>query len=338
MDAYVAAVSRAIAAQPFEITALDTVYFGGGTPSALGGARVAALLGAIDARFGIAADAEVTIECNPHSALLPDFRLMRAAGANRLSMGMQSVDDAQLALLGRLHSAADVPRAVEAARMAGFERLSLDLMLATPHQTLADIDRAVGLCAALAVEHISAYLLKIEENTPFARGNVAADCPDEDGQVAAYRHAVEVLAAHGYAQYEISSFAREGHVARHNLKYWNCDEYLGIGPSAHSFVAGRRRFFERDLAGFLAAKNPFDLLCDDGAGGDAEEYVMLRARLHEGIVFAKLAARYPDFNIAKLREKARPLAVGGLLCDDGIALRLTLDGFLLSNSVICDLL
>lgn len=338
MDAYTDAVVRAIKCAPFEVSRLDTVYFGGGTPSVLGGRRLAKLLEAAEKQYGILPGAEVTAECNPHSALKDTLREMKAAGFNRISLGMQSAVDAQLHTLGRLHSVHDVSSAVLAAQDCGFAHISLDLMLATPGQTPADIDTAVKLCESLGAEHVSAYLLKIEEGTPFAKQQIGAQCPDEDGQVLLYRHAVSSLAKAGYRQYEISNFAKDRKVARHNLKYWNCAEYLGIGPSAHSFIGGRRRFFPRDLAGFSAEKNPFRLLCDDGEGGSSEEYLMLHLRLTEGIYWADLAARYPDYPVKVLRKKAEPMRRLGLLELDNIGLRLTLDGFLLSNSVIVELI
>ena len=338
MDAYTGAVVRALNSVPFEIGRLDTVYLGGGTPSLLVGKRLAALLEAAKTRFGIAPDAEITAECNPHSTLKDTLRRMKSAGFNRISLGMQSAVDAQLHSLGRLHTVSDVVSAVHSAQDCGIEHISLDLMLATPGQTPADIDEAVRLFDRLDVEHVSAYLLKIEEDTPFARQNVSESCPDEDGQVLLYRHAVCTLEQAGYRQYEISNFARGGHVARHNLKYWNCAEYLGIGPSAHSFIAGRRRFFPRDLAGFLSAENPWALLCDDGAGGSPEEYLMLRLRLSEGIRWADFTSQYPDFGISELRKKAELMRKAGLLKLDESGLRLTLDGFLLSNAVISELI
>ena len=168
MDAYTRAAVRAIETAPFPVGELETVYFGGGTPSLLGGERVARLLDAARARFGIAPGAEVTAECNPHSTLERELHRMAEAGVNRISLGMQSADDRQLAALGRPHTAADVAAAVDAARRAGISHISLDLMLATPGQTPADVDRAADFCAALGAEHVSAYLLKIEPGTPFA--------------------------------------------------------------------------------------------------------------------------------------------------------------------------
>ena len=337
MDAYLAAVLRALECFPGPLGPLDTVYFGGGTPSLWGGRRMGAVLGAVAHRFGIRAGAEVTAECNPHSVLPRELAAMAAAGVNRVSLGLQSADEAQLRRLGRLHTAADVARAVEQVGRAGIRHISLDLMLATPGQTAADIDQAVALCGRLGVEHVSAYLLKVEPGTPFARQQVERECPDEDGQADVYLHAVRALAAGGWEQYEISNFAREGRVARHNLTYWDCRDYLGVGPAAHSFFAGRRRFFPRDLAAFCAAENPWALWEDDGPGGSWEEYVMLRARLSAGISRQELAVRYPRLDPAPLWERAKQLP-RHLVEVDGERIRLTTQGFLLSNPIIAALL
>ena len=337
MDAYTQALLHAIECQPFDIEGLDTVYLGGGTPSVLGARRLGEILEAVSGRFSVAGDAEITVECNPHSALLPTLRALYAAGANRLSFGMQSADDRQLARLGRLHTAADITAAVNCAVRCGFTHLSLDLMLATPGQRMEDIDRAAALCDSLGAEHVSAYLLKIEEGTPFERDGVARDCPDEDGQVQAYLHAAAVLAGYGYRQYEISNFARENRVGRHNLNYWDCGEYLGVGPSAHAFIDGRRCFFPRDLKSFLQAEDPFSLLVDDGPGGDAQEYLMLRLRLTEGVKWESLAARYPGYDREALLRRARKLPESLLVCTPE-GFHLTTEGFLLSNAVIGELL
>ena len=337
MDRYIGALERALKTQPYRIQQLDTVYFGGGTPSALGGRRLTRLMDAVRRTFTISPDAEITVECNPQSALEPVLRALRGAGVNRLSFGMQSADDRQLRALGRRHTAGGFAAAVKAARQCGFERLSFDLMLATPGQTNADIDSAVKLCAQLGAEHVSAYLLKIEQGTPFAERHIEAECPDEDGQAGLYLHAVEALARQGYEQYEISNFARGGCVARHNLKYWDGSEYLGVGPAAHSFVNGRRFFFPRDLAAFLQADEPFSLCVDDGLGGGAQEYILLRLRLTEGVVWKTLAARFPGYDARALHEKARRIP-DGLVVSDMRGLRLTPQGFLVSNAVIAQLL
>ena len=337
MDRYIDALERALKTQPYRVRRLDTVYFGGGTPSVLGGRRLTRLMDAVCRTFAVSPDAEITVECNPHSALEPVLRALRGAGVNRLSFGMQSADDKQLCTLGRRHTAEGFAFAVRTAQQCGFEHLSFDLMLATPGQTNADIESAVKLCARLGAEHVSAYLLKIEPGTPFAARHIEAECPDEDGQADLYLYAIEALARQGYGQYEISNFARGGCIARHNLKYWDGREYLGVGPAAHSFISGRRFFFPRDLAAFLQADEPFALCVGDGPGGGVQEYILLRLRLTEGVVWETLAARFPSYDARALREKARRIP-GGLLVSDMRGLRLTPQGFLVSNAVIGQLL
>lgn len=336
-ELYTRAVLESLRQVPFFVDSVDTIYFGGGTPSLLGGEGIARILDGASKSFPILPGAEITVECNPHSALKEEIRLMRSAGVNRLSFGMQSASDEHLKLLGRLHTVAEVSSAVTAAQQAGVEHISLDLMLATPGQEFSHIDAAVSLCSRLGVEHVSSYLLKIEEGTPFSKNNTAALCPNEDRQADLYQYAVKALESAGYQQYEISNFCRNGHISRHNLKYWDCQPYLGIGPSAHSFIDGRRRYFPRDLAGFLAAANPWELLQDDGAGGDLSEYLMLRLRLCEGISFKTLLKRYPQSDLQLLRKKARPFEKAGLLTMDDERIRLTVDGFLVSNGIICEL-
>ena len=338
MDAYTAALIRMVERTPHSLASLDTIYFGGGTPSLLGGRRICGILESIHHRFAVKSDAEITIECNPCSADEETLRLLHGAGVNRISMGMQSGSEAQLRLLGRAHTAAQLEQAVNAAHRVGFSRLSLDLMLALPGQTAADFDADVARCAALGAEHVSAYLLKIEPGTSFSRDNVAAICPDEETQAALYLHACDALESSGYRQYEISNFCRNDKISKHNYKYWDTQAYLGLGPSAHSFVGGQRFYFPRDLDAFLAVDDPFSLMIPDGAGGELEEYLMLRLRLREGIVWKSLSKRYPQADADMLRKKARPLVKGGLVMLDADGLRLTRQGMLLSNPVTAALL
>lgn len=339
MEAYTDALCRAMDCTPFGLGALETVYFGGGTPSVLGANRLGRILEHAARRFGLVGGAEITVECNPRSSLPEELRRLRSAGVNRLSIGLQSADEGLLRFLGRPHTAAKAAQAVEAAHIAGFRNISLDLMLALPGQTMEQIESAVDTCAALGAAHVSAYLLKVEEGTPFALRGVAAQCPDGDAQADLYLGAAKALEKCGYRQYEISNFARDGLVSRHNVNYWDCGEYLGLGPSAHAFAAGERFYFLRDLRAFLEAPNPFALAIADGAGGGAEEYLMLRLRLSEGVRWDSLESRYPAFNgAARLRKKARPLEEGGLAVCDDAGLRLTREGMLVSNSAISMLL
>lgn len=310
----------------------DTCYFGGGTPSLLGPKRVGTLLAAAGKTFGLH-QAEITLEVNPATVSFSHLQGYRAAGINRLSVGMQSGVDGELASLGRRHTAADTVRTVEAARRAGFENLSLDLMLGIPGQTEESLAQTLKLVRGLAPEHLSGYLLKIEEDTPFA-SLPAERFPGEEAQAALYTAACRGLEGMGLMQYEISNFARPGFSSRHNLKYWNGEEYLGLGPAAHSFLKGRRFFYPRDLEGFLSGRPP----AADGTGGDFEEYALLRLRLIEGLTEEGVATRFGGPIPARMRRRAKPLAAAGLMEEDERGLRLTREGFLVSNEILARLL
>ena len=218
------------------------MYFGGGTPILLGARRIERIVSTARRHFGLQ-NAEITLEANPASTLEETLRDLFAAGVNRLSFGMQSADEEELRILGRRHTAKEAALAVAHAQAAGFSNISLDLMLGIPQQTAQSVERSIGFCAETGITHISAYLLKIEEGTPFDRNGVAARCPDPDEQAERYLQAVEALARHGFCQYEISNFAKPGFHSRHNCKYWLGAEYLGLGPAAHSLMEGRRFFF-----------------------------------------------------------------------------------------------
>lgn len=335
MDGYLAALLRAIDAMPAEGYAASTVYFGGGTPS-LFGARLASALEALGRRMAIAADAEITLEANPATVSPELLARLRSAGFDRISFGLQDCEPAALARLGRRHSVSEGEAAVRMARAAGFDNISGDMMLATPGQTP---EKAAGLAcylAGLGLEHVSAYLLKIEPGTRFAREGVGALCPDDDEAADIYLAACGELAARGYRHYEISNFARPGYESRHNSAYWQLGEYLGIGPAAHSFFGGRRFFFPRDIDAFIAAENPWELTTDDGEGGTAEEYLMLALRLSEGADMSE-AERMGLDTLALLR-RARPLADAGLLDISGGRISMTERGWLLSNPVTAELL
>ncbi len=332
-DAYVKAVERAAerwAPRLAGRTAVS-VYFGGGTPSLLG-ARLADLLASLRRLFAVSPDAEVTAEANPGGRLTEWLPAWREASVNRLSMGMQSAVPSELRALGRRHTPKDVSDAVSAARAAGFENISLDLMLATPGQTPESARDSVDFATSLGAEHVSAYLLKVEPGTAFAARGVKE--ADEDMQADCYLAACEALEARGYLQYEISNFAKPGFASRHNVNYWDDGEYLGLGPGAHGFLDGRRFYYERDLPAFLKGAPPQD----EGPGGGFEEYVMLRLRLTAGLSETALLARTGrDFSAFDTAELAR-LQRGGFLARTPGRIALTRRGFLVSNAVIADLL
>ena len=240
MDAYTAALLRHLeeVAPRAAGMQVDTVYFGGGTPSYLGASRLARLLQAVQRRYNVVRDAEITLEANPDSAGdWKALRTLRRAGFNRLSLGLQSTDDALLRRIGRIHTYEQVQQAVTAARRAKLTNLSLDLIYGLPGQTMEDWQRTLADAVALAPEHVSCYGLKLEEGTPLWQQRQQLTLPDDDAQADMYLYAVAALEEMGYAQYEISNFARPGRESRHNLKYWRMQEYAGFGPGAHSDFA-----------------------------------------------------------------------------------------------------
>lgn len=227
-----------------------SVFFGGGTPSLIPGEQLARILDAIT----LAPGAEVTVECNPDSVDAAKFAAYRAAGVNRLSLGVQSMTSHVLAALNRTHDPANVERAVALARAEGFARINLDLIYGTPGETLAEWERTVEGALALQPDHISAYALTVEPATPLGKRVAAgAAAPDDDLQADAYAIADDAFAAAGMEWYEISNWARPGEACRHNLLYWTEGEYLGIGCAAHGHAAGRRWWNVRTPERYIAA-------------------------------------------------------------------------------------
>lgn len=335
MDAYTARVCGELArwGGRGRTLAIDTLYFGGGTPSLLGERRLSTVIEAAG-RYFTFSSAEITVEINPTRGKGLDIYQLRRCGVNRLSIGLQSSDPKELRLLGRRHTALDAAKVVEKARQAGFDNLSLDLMLAVPGQTAQSLEQSIRFCAGQGVEHISAYLLKVEPGTPFADHRDTLSLMDEDQEADQYLLACSLLEQEGYRQYEISNFSRPGRESRHNLKYWNGQEYLGIGPSAHSFFGGKRFYCPRDLPGFLSGPR----YLSDGEGGGEEEYAMLRLRLTGGLREDLYQRRYGRPIPAQYRTRAARYQSAGLTQCDEQGIRLTRDGFLLSNTLIGEIL
>ena len=317
---------------------LESIYFGGGTPTAIGAGHLCGLLGQIKAVFPLLPDCEISLEANPNSIDYAGMAQLRTSGFNRISFGVQSAVDSELEQLGRTHSSKDAEQVIHWARNAGFENISMDLMMGIPGQTLDSLQQSLSFAAAQKVQHISAYLLKIEEGTPYYRMRHQLALPDDDRQSDFYLAGVEYLARMGYAQYEISNFALPGFPCRHNLVYWNCGEYLGLGPSAHSFLRGVRSYYPRNLLGYLGCQQPVS----DGEGGSLAEYCMLRLRLAEGIIFTDAMRRGMTQEQAKaMRRGAESLAANQLCVTGQEKIALTPKGFLLSNlctSYLLDLL
>ena len=267
------------------------------------------------------------MEANPAAAAPEQLRRFRESGVNRLSFGVQSLSDSQLKRLGRLHTAQEAVETVCAAAAAGFDNLSCDLMLALPGQTPEELEQTIREMTRLPIVHISAYLLKIEPGTPFARQQIAAQCPDEDAAADLYLQAVEQLNAAGFAQYEISNFAKPGFESRHNCKYWHCEPYLGIGPSAHSCWNGKRFFVPSSAASFL--EQPVQSVeTEDDAPCTLEERLMLGLRLTEGVPAAWLAEK---------KAAVERYCKLGFLRRTGDRVAFTPKGFLVSNTILAEL-
>ncbi len=340
---FLRALRRQIESLPPDLAA-DTVYFGGGTPSLLRAQEISASLDALARHIELDAGAEITLELNPATCSQAKLRDLRAAGVNRLSVGVQSTDAAVLRAAGRLHGPREALETLDAAARAGFDNLSADLMLGLPGDTPEALARSIDEVAPRAA-HLSAYLLKVMEGTPFARA-LPARLPGEDEMAEIYLGAVERLARHGLEQYEISNFARgAARRSRHNLKYWRGGTWYGLGPAAHSAIGSRLWSFPRDLERYCAAYGPqFDPaagftapLTAEGERG-AAEHIMLSLRTTEGLSLKELYDLYKtDFSDAQ-RAFCLRLAGQGLARFDGERLSLTPRGMLVSNAILVELL
>jgi len=315
---------------------IDTVYFGGGTPTLLSLSQFNRLTEAIFGHFELTHDAEITAECNPATADADYLRGLRRLGINRLSIGAQSMNDGELRLLGRLHKSTDVIRTVLDARAAGFANLSVDVMFGIPAQTRDTLANTLEALTALSPEHISVYGLQIEEGTYFGRHANELALPDEDTEGAMYADTLDFLARKGLAQYEISNFARPGYESRHNLKYWRRQDYLGLGLAAHSCLGNLRFANTESMAFYLSSQREassqritaHDILC---------EKIMLGLRLTEGLDFSALAREHGE-QAYKYRKALLPFADRGWMKESDGRLSFTREGMYISNAILAEVL
>lgn len=321
---------------------VDTIYFGGGTPSFLGAEGLALILSAVRKSFDVSPTAEITFEANPDSITDRLLRRLRAEGFNRVSLGIQCDSDDILKKLGRPHTYEEAVQAVKKIRKHRFRNLSVDLMYGLPSQRIQDWEKTLRNVLRLKPEHISCYGLKVEEGTPLYECKDFYNMADDDTQADMYLKAVEVLKEHGYRQYEISNFCKKGQVSRHNLKYWTGGEYLGFGPDASSDFGGNRFTMVRDLQTYIQGISEGGAVLRElqeiSPRERAGEYLMMRLRTVSGIDPEKYEKKYL-LPFAPLEEvlidcKQRGLAEKTF---DG-RWHLTPEGFLLSNSIISDLL
>ena len=351
---YVEAVCREVAEYPRLLqesgiaevphAVVDTVYFGGGTPSLLDPKGLAGILDAMRAGFECKFE-EVTLEADPETITREKAAAWRVAGFNRISMGVQSFQDTELKAAGRMHRREDVSRATDVLREAGFHNISFDLIAGLPHQTHDGWDESVARLLALTPEHVSIYLMEIDESSRLGlevlTGGTrysASALPDDDSMAAFYERACARLSEAGYLHYEISNWGLPGFESRHNLKYWQRQPYCGFGAGAHSFNGRQRWANAHDPAGYVAAisqgKFSIEQLADVSRDDALEEELFLGLRQLAGIDLARIESEYN----ANLQPRVEELRAQGLVEWDGTRLRLAPDRLTVSNEVFVNLL
>ncbi len=323
----------------------DTVFIGGGTPTSLPTELLVKLIRAIKHNFSLAKGAEFTLEANPATVDAKMLSRLRRAGVNRLSMGLQSANNEELAALSRVHRREDFAESFRAARRARIENINVDLMFGIPYQTKRSLMKTLAYVVRLGPEHISLYDLILEPGTPLAARAPGLPMPSDDEEADMYLAAVEFLAQNGYAQYEVSNFARPGYQCRHNLKYWNCEEYLGLGASAHSYFRDSRFSFVRDIkryihgievpASRIKMTEENDVISPHERIG---EYIMLRFRLTAGLNDRDFTRRFGFSFAQKYGKKMQPYVYGGFATYKDGTYALTPKGMFVSNYILSDLL
>ncbi len=334
---YLDALRAELAAAP--AVRARTLFFGGGTPTTYGPELIAELIARVRERFALPADAEISVEANPDPSLAGRLPGLKAAGANRLSIGVQSFEARELRALGRRHTAADVARTVAAARAAGFGNLSLDLMFGVPGQTEASWAASLDAALALEPEHVSCYGLTIEDGTPyatwFARSPEAF--ADDTLEAGLYALAIERLHAAGFEHYEISNWSKPGYACQHNRLYWANEPYLGLGVGAASYLDGVRSTHTRDLDAYCGAA-----LAGRPIPGESErlegaaqlgEAIMLALRTAEGVDTRRFRERYGVDVAQRYRNVVDEMVAAGMLAADSEHVRLTARGRFVANDV-----
>ncbi len=313
---------------------ITSVYFGGGTPPMLSVDRLCKLIALIKSKYRLTEDCEITVEVNPATVDYNDLCALKSAGANRLSVGIQSSDDNILASIGRVHTFLQARECILSARAAGFDNVSADIIFALPDQDGETFKKSVLDIMSTNVEHISAYSLQLEEGTPLYERRGLLKFPDEDGEESQYEALCEILKERGFEHYEISSFAKNGRKSRHNMNYWACGEYIGFGAAAHSFYGGKRFSAVADVNEYIAksyislfAATDFDDAEFIPADEAEEERIMLGLRTNAGVKIPKKAYA--------TAEKIANLGYGSF--ENGI-LRLNSKGFRVSNEIIAEIL
>lgn len=310
----------------------DTLYFGGGTPSLMDTTSIEETIKTARKLYNMPTDSEITLEVNPRTLSIGKLETLRKIGVNRLSIGVQSCVDSELKTLGRNHTFKDCQNLVDNAHQVGFENISCDLMVGTPLQTMDTLEYSCETLSQLDIKHISSYMLKIEENTPFNDKSILEKLPNDDVVSEMYLKSVEIFKNYGFNQYEISNFAKTGFESRHNLKYWQCVDYLGIGSASHSCFDGKRFYVPPDRDDFITREHQNIEVTEENPYS-FEEIGMLSLRLTTGLDLS----RFPTVKDVILK-KATPLEKMGYLTINKDNISLTPKGFLVSNTIIGNLI
>ena len=342
-NAYLAALKAHLVAKAQETTGhvVDTVYFGGGTPSLLHAEEITSVLDTVRHYYHVLDTAEITVECNPATFQDGFFEALKTAGVNRVSIGLQSANERELCLLGRPHGFGEFLTTVLAARAVGIENISVDVMFGIPEQTSETLAHTLDAVLSVAPTHISAYGLRVEEGTPFFAMRDQLKLPDDDTVADMQLQIAARLAAAGYSHYEISNYARDGYRSRHNMRYWLGEDYLGFGAAAHSYFSGVRYAAPADTDAYVAAITRGDLAaveCDRTlieSREAREEYVMLRMRLFEGLDEAEFSSRFGIAFEEAYGDISR-LVAGGFLVREGGRIAFTEKGMYVSNAILSE--
>ena len=325
-------------AQSIKAYEVDSIYFGGGTPSFYGADKLAELFNTLKLNGNVRVDSEVTVECNPDSTSFNALKLLREEGVNRLSIGVQATDNNLLKLIGRRHNFQQAQQTYQNARKAGFDNISLDLIYGLPSQTKSDWAETLARIVEMHPEHISCYGLRLEEGTPmYEEYRNSPILPDDDEQADMYCYAAEMLERYSYRQYEVSNFCAPGFESRHNLKYWNLDDYMGFGPGAHSCVGTLRYSFVKDLKKYITGVEKQVSIIDEYQRVDplerAVEYVMLGMRTVRGISERDYRIR-TQCDWRPIHQALLAFRQKGWATEDEGRWHFTVPGFLISNTLI----
>ncbi len=343
---YVEALKKdiSLAAQHLKNKTVDSIYFGGGTPTCLSPDDILDVIKTVFDSYNVSRDTEITAECNPATISKDGLRQLYSSGFNRLSIGLQSVHNNELQALGRIHTFEDFLQTYDNAAGAGFNNVSLDLMYGIPHQTVESFQRTLETVASLEPQHISAYGLIIEPGTEFFTKRDSLPLPDEEAEYEMYKMADATLIKLGYEHYEISNYALNGKRSRHNMKYWQLDDYVGFGISAHSLINGKRYYITSKIPDYIdhflfndktehcfIEEIPDDLtLC--------EEYVMMRLRLTDGLLVDDMIKRFPNAPLDKYLNRMSKFIDSGHIINSKGKYFLSADGMYISNYILSDIL